>query len=296
TVQISNYNTPVNNSMSLWLAPSNVYTPFSHSLPLLAALSELDDALLPHHDPLVHRLRSRGPKRPRQWTRSVDLRGFEPSEVSVKRDGCKMRIAARHEDGEDVTEVKRTIDVPEDVDVEKLSSGFTREGILLLQAPFKEELRDQQQQQLQKQKTENSVWDELRELLRAPDISQDSMGHVEDVDGGGKRFCAELSVREFKPEEIRVRQQGDCVLVEAEHKEEAGGQRVYKKLERIFQLPDGTKLDQVASKLSHDGRLTILAPFEAPPAQEKPHVKDLPMETEQQPPAPVVDGDGQTAP
>lgn len=269
--------------MSLWISPSNVYSPFSHSLPLVAAMSELDDWLTPEYDPMVQMLRHRGPRRPRQWSRSVDLRGFSPKEVSVKREERKVRLVARHEAGEDVTEVKRTVELPEDVDAEKLSSGFTRDGVLLLQAPYKQlQQQQQQQQQLQRQ---SSVWDELRGLLRAPDLESDASGQVVQADDGSKQFKAELSVREFKPEEIRVRQQGDCVLVEAEHKEEAGGQRVHKRLERLYQLPEGAKLDQVVSKLSHDGRLCIAAPFEAPSAaqQEKPRLKDVPMETEQPP-------------
>ena len=74
-----------------------------------------------------------------------------------------------------------------------------------------------------------------------------------------------LNVSHFKPEELNVKIVDNFMVVEAKHEErpdELG--YVYRHFTRRYVLPPGVKPEQITSKLSADGVLTITAPRAMP--------------------------------
>lgn len=78
----------------------------------------------------------------RPWIQALDVSGYTPDEVKVTTEGEKIIVYARHEykDGEDyqTSETRRTIGIPTDVNKDKLVCYFSRDGRLVLKAPYVE--------------------------------------------------------------------------------------------------------------------------------------------------------------
>jgi len=72
-------------------------------------------------------------------------------------------------------------------------------------------------------------------------------------------------VSHFKPEELNVKTVDNCLVVEAKHEERPDEHGyVYRHFTRRYVLPPGVKAEEVTSKLSADGVLTITAPRALP--------------------------------
>jgi len=89
-----------------------------------------------------HPTPDRQPRMP--WVHGVNMRGFQPDEISVKVDNHVVHIAAKHVDetdtGSDVFERHRNVSLPENVDAEKLTCFFAENGKLILKAPFTDKI------------------------------------------------------------------------------------------------------------------------------------------------------------
>jgi len=85
-----------------------------------------------------HPTPDRQPRMP--WVHGVNMRGFQPDEISIKVDNHVVHITAKHVDetdtGSDVFERHRNVPLPENVDAEKLTCFFAENGKLILKAPF----------------------------------------------------------------------------------------------------------------------------------------------------------------
>ncbi|PAA46124.1 hypothetical protein BOX15_Mlig013453g1, partial [Macrostomum lignano] len=224
----------------------------------------------------------------KSWTTAIDLVGFRPEEIVVKCDADKLRIRARREEGEDLNEVRRTLTIPAEVDSEKVSTILTMEGALVVKAPLLQSFQQQQQQQQQHQRgyseaaamglggedtmsscsQQDLSWDDVRTLVRGPGIQPlNCLVTARATDGeqravsSDKMFRAEILVREFHPQEIKVQQKADQVYVEAESRQEREGQTELRRMERSFTLPRGVDVENLVSRLTEDGRLLLEAPF-----------------------------------
>jgi HSP20 family molecular chaperone IbpA len=76
----------------------------------------------------------------------------------------------------------------------------------------------------------------------------------------------EFDVRDYRPEELSIKTEGDVLIVLAKHetKTEDGGSFVSKQFEQRFTLPSGVKPESITSSLARDGTLTVSAPRETP--------------------------------
>ncbi|XP_049836058.1 protein lethal(2)essential for life-like isoform X3 [Schistocerca gregaria] len=78
-----------------------------------------------------------------------------------------------------------------------------------------------------------------------------------------------LDVQQFRPDEISVKKIDDFVVVEGKHDERKDGHGyVSRQFTRRYRLPDDIEVDQMVSKLSSDGVLTITAPKKTLPPSE----------------------------
>ena len=87
-----------------------------------------------------------------KYLERIDLRGFEPSDVKVRVQGQNVIVEARREVSEEqdgmysrsLREVRRTLNLPENVDKENIKSALTTEGILEIDAPLLKPIESQQ--------------------------------------------------------------------------------------------------------------------------------------------------------
>lgn len=80
---------------------------------------------------------------------------------------------------------------------------------------------------------------------------------------GSRKFYLQFDVRQFKPEEIHVKTSGNQLTVQARHEEKDSGKSAFREYCRQYVLPKEVRQDQLVSKLSHDGVLSIEAPLPA---------------------------------
>lgn len=72
----------------------------------------------------------------------LDVQQYRPEELNVKLAGNRLSVAGRHEQKQDEhgyvkREFQREVDLPEDVDLESLTSSVSEEGILTIRANVK---------------------------------------------------------------------------------------------------------------------------------------------------------------
>ena len=76
----------------------------------------------------------------RPWVQTLDVIGYTPDEVKVTTEDEKVIVHARHEykDGENyqTSETRRTVRMPEGVNKDKLVCYFSRDGRLVIKAPY----------------------------------------------------------------------------------------------------------------------------------------------------------------
>ena len=83
------------------------------------------------------------------------------------------------------------------------------------------------------------------------------------------KFRVDLDVQQFAPEEINVKVVDRFVLVEGKHDEKQDEHGwISRQFGRKYMIPEQCDIDQVTSKLSSDGVLTILVPRKQKSAPE----------------------------
>ncbi|KAK6195069.1 hypothetical protein SNE40_000575 [Patella caerulea] len=80
-------------------------------------------------------------------------------------------------------------------------------------------------------------------------------------DTDGRKFRLEFDLRQFRPEEIVVRTEGNKLEVHAKHEEKDENKSVHREYHRQYVLPKELSCDRLVSKLSRDGVLCIEAPL-----------------------------------
>ncbi|XP_068626825.1 protein lethal(2)essential for life-like [Battus philenor] len=111
------------------------------------------------------------------------------------------------------------------------------------------------------------------------------------------KFQINLDVQHFAPDEITVKTSDGYVVIEGKHEEKKDEHGwVSRQFSRRYALPESCSVDAVQSRLSSDGVLTITAPLETPPSNERvvPIMHTGPVRTQPEG-AKLQIGDGETA-
>jgi len=76
------------------------------------------------------------------------------------------------------------------------------------------------------------------------------------------QFAVEIPLKDYRPEELSVKTEGDVLVILAKHETqtETGGSFVSKQFEQRFSLPSGVKPESIISSLAKDGTLKVTAP------------------------------------
>lgn len=116
---------------------------------------------------------------------------------------------------------------------------------------------------------------------------QDQEALVQRTESGGLQLA--LDVREFKPEDLKIKLVDDNLVVEGVS--EVSGKDSYKRnhFKRWFKVPEDCKLDEIKSKLTNDNKLLIELPMNKPAIEEK--AREIPIENQRrQKPAEIKNG------
>ena len=226
--------------------------------------SLLEELFWPFHHPHNHSRGSSSSNRPRVWSTALELQGFRPEEITTKcetaEDGKKQQLVvhARHVNGSDYNEMKRTVTLPEEIETEKLKLHFSKQGLLLIQAPYKEKKA------------------ELSNDFDVPSFSSLLAGSRTEIcpaDGStGEKFRADFAVKGYKPEEIHIQQRENQIIVEAKQEKKAEGSgetTVSRQMRRVVSLPPGVRVSEFVSQFNEsEGVLRLEAPYERPKEPE----------------------------
>merc|ERR1711971_1255240 len=96
-------------------------------------------------------------------------------------------------------------------------------------------------------------------MLSSSEASLSPKAKVSYDDG---EFAVEIPLRDYKPEELSVKTEGNVLVILAKHETqtETGASFVSKQFEQRFSLPSGVKPESIVSSLSKDGHLKVTAP------------------------------------
>jgi HSP20 family molecular chaperone IbpA len=213
----------------------------------------------------------------KNWVASVRLPQFKKEDISIEfgENNSTVNIHAKHDQGDgQYDEVKRIIKVPDTVKRSDIKTELTKDGILLIKAPY-----------IQQQNFTNLMpwgfdsvmpvedWGELTKEMEKMrnelnQLTQDSTLHgsgsmlprvIRDKDGKHKMSLS-FDLHGYKPEEVQISQNKDRVTVEANHKDETEHGFVSKHYKREFKLPENVKVDELQSRLLQNGQLELEAP------------------------------------
>jgi len=105
----------------------------------------------------------------------------------------------------------------------------------------------------------NDRRNENSNMLASSDASLSPKAKVSYDDG---EFAVEIPLRDYKPEELSVKTEGNVLVILAKHETqtETGASFVSKQFEQRFSLPSGVKPESIVSSLAKDGTLKVTAP------------------------------------
>lgn len=190
----------------------------------------------------------------RKFQCGFNVRDYDPKDISVRVEGDKLLVQAKHEEvesgGHCVKEFKRTMNLPKDVDVEKLSSTLSTDGILTIEAPVPPRYQTVMHIPPRTQ------------LPRSPTspTAPSSVAPTYHDTPEGRRMALTLDVGDdVKPENLVVKVQGNILIVEAAQEEVRGNSAMTSSLRRQFQLQEDIEPQSVTAGLAEDGKLVINA-------------------------------------
>jgi HSP20 family molecular chaperone IbpA len=217
------------------------------------------------------------PQTPQVWHVNVKLPGFHKDQVKIETDKerTKVKVDAERKTGDDEFKIKRTVDVPDNVDRNALQWDFIKPGVLQIWAPFITQPRPYTRDLFP-----YHVWGDLNKDMMDFKHEMDRLMHttmpgtgdmrsemVKDKDGKDNKLRVLMDLQGYKPEEITITQQGaNGIEIEANHetRDHVEGEHVRhhvkKHFKRLIHLPKNVDVPKMTSKLLPDGSLCLEAP------------------------------------
>ncbi|XP_031552358.1 protein lethal(2)essential for life-like [Actinia tenebrosa] len=162
---------------------------------------------------------------------AVGVQNFDPNEISLKVEDGKVMVDGVHRSqgqfGYETSELHQAYPLPEDVDPSSVSSRFSPDGVLYIEA------------------------------YKKPKEKKAEAGPVAQMDD--KKFSVNLDVSKFSPEEVKVKVMNNELMITASHESEKEGSYASRKVHRHFVLPKDVDMDSIVSNLDKDGHLHIEA-------------------------------------
>ena len=193
-----------------------------------------------------------------------DVSEFKPDEIQVKIQDNKVVVYAKHEERNNAQSVSREysrqVDIPVNVDQEKLNCVLSRDGILTVDGPvFSNQLVPMQQvlpiqhtivQPIQSQPQERTL--QMATPVKNPIITEPD---------GTRKLRLTVDAGEFRPEELVVKTMERKLVVHAEHVEKTEGKTLHKEFNKEYELPDSVDQSAITAYIGDEGKLIIEAPI-----------------------------------
>lgn len=163
----------------------------------------------------------------------VDLLNCRPEDVKLKMEGNRVIIEGKlfnSKAKEIPTQFSKHYIMPENCDLKKMKYTITPDGVYIT-APKKE----------------------LEESCDFPKLEDTCTNNCIDLTD---RFEIRLNVQDFKPEDIKIKVNGNTITIKAKRLEETGMKRVIKN----YSLPDTCEITRIERRFTPQGHLILSIP------------------------------------
>ncbi|XP_067929635.1 small heat shock protein p36-like isoform X3 [Watersipora subatra] len=202
---------------------------------------------------------SLGPTGNPEFAVRFNVKDFKPEEINVSTKGGRLTISATHEEksGNSTSrkESKRTVDIPNDVQIGLMRSTLSKDGILSITAPIRPPNYLPGQ-------PHNPALQSSAQITQqhANAVSSSPVGSVVTREADtGDALNYSLSIAGYQPQEVTVTVEGRKVTVHAKHEEDCGGRKVHNEMTKSFDLPPTVNAHNVRSYIKDGSTLFIEA-------------------------------------
>ncbi|KAL3841362.1 hypothetical protein ACJMK2_019520 [Sinanodonta woodiana] len=188
-----------------------------------------------------------------------DVSEFKPEEIQVKVQENKVIVYARqevHSNKSSVSrEYSRQVDIPPNVDQERLNCILSKDGILTVDGPV-------HGTQLAIKKTMLPIQEAIHEPSeRTLQVATPVKNPIITEPDGTRKLRLTVDTGEFKPDEIVVKTLEKKLVVHAEHVEKSEGRTMHKEFNKEYELPDSVDQSAITAYIGDEGKLIIEAPL-----------------------------------
>lgn len=150
------------------------------------------------------------------------------------------------------------------LDPSHLASYVTPNNILVIEVPIKNPQKEQQLEQSRNNQQQLAQFGEHRDpffdyfnFLGGTDFQP----KIVDKDNNQKQLEMTLSMKDYKPDEIKVSVKNNELIVQGEHRHKDQNRSERSFFYKATTLPPGTQVDHLESHMTDDGHLQIHAPY-----------------------------------
>jgi HSP20 family molecular chaperone IbpA len=199
----------------------------------------------------------------------LNVAGFNPETIKTKVEGRKVIVEAKQEDRQSdgdysVREIRKTYELPEHADANRLASYVTPNNMLVVEVPIQNPETERRLQQAKDSNQSLTQFGQYRDplfdyagFLGGPDFQP----HIVDKGNNQKQLEMSLEMKKFRPEEIKVSVKNNELIVQGEHRHKDANRSERSFFYKSATLPPGTQVEHLATQLTDDGKLKIEAPF-----------------------------------
>lgn len=204
------------------------------------------------------------------FRQKFNVQGFEPGDLQVKVDGMTIRVSAKHEEkyggkSSSSREFNRQVDVPDNVNPDKLVSYLSPDGILTLEAPVEASATSTPSKS--KRMPHDSAPSpymysppQYQAIMPKPDPAGGTIYNspvIDDTDYGKKMKMVIKMGGDYDPKDVHVTLYDHKVSVKAKHVENIGGRSSKREFSREFDLPKPLYAGSFRAVLTPDAKLVL---------------------------------------
>jgi len=191
-----------------------------------------------------------------------DVSEFKPEEIQVKVHENRLLVNAKHEEKSSQTSVSREysrqVDIPSNVDQDKMQCVMSKDGILSVDAPATGPVPHGND-------TVFAV--KSSPQMKSLDVATPVKNPIVTEPDGSRKLKLQVDIGEFNPEDVVVKTLDRKLIVHAEHEEKAAGRTLHKEFNKEYDLPESVDPATIQAYIGDDNKLTIEAPIR--PVQRK---------------------------
>lgn len=205
-----------------------------------------------------------------------DVSEFRPEEIQVRTQDGKISVTAKHQEKSTTASVSkeysRKLDIPNNVDEDKLQCVLSKDGILTVEGPLKSGHLVTTNTYLPIQQGASSMSPQPTPhnqvaIAKPLDVATPVKNPIITEPDGTRKLRLSVDVGEFKPDEIVVKTAEKKLIVHAEHEEKLSGRTLHKEFNKEYELPESVDQSSITAYIGEEGKLYIEAPLK--PAQQK---------------------------